>query len=138
MTMRGGGGWSCDHAIITVWRSCDRVYVGVCVCVGGCKMTGVPYSPVEDVLLPYLRLHFVRKWAGEETRSVTQVRMVSTNTLCSGALRWLPIFGGRDGGRENGWQRLGEGRKGEWLATFGEIKHGRKEDQLKSKINRIS
>ena len=56
-----------------------------CVCVGGCKMTGVPYS-LADVLLPHLRLHFVRKWAGEETRSVTQVRMVSTNTLCSAAL----------------------------------------------------
>ena len=33
---------------------------------------------------------------------------------------------------------MGEGRKGEWLGTFGEIKHGRKEDQSKSKINRVS
>ena len=98
-------------------------------------MTGVPYSPVEDVLLPYLRLRFVRKWAGEETRSVTQVRM--DIVLCS-SMMVANFWGKRGREKEDGWQRLGEGRKGEWLGTFGEIKHGRKEDQLKSKINRVS
>ena len=48
------------------------------------------------------------------------------------------FWGKRGREKEDGWQRLGEGRKGEWLGTFGEIKHGRKEDQSKSKINRVS